>query len=86
MKQKNPYKRLLDDIKDWCRQVQHRHSREMFIYPKDRLGEVWSLVDLYERVAAAEQLGYDVHIVADSTRGLVTRYIKKVPPTPYAWQ
>ena len=45
----------------------------------------WKLLDLYERTKAAEQLGYDVQIVAGDD-GLSVYYKKKVPDVPCAWQ
>lgn len=85
MKQKNPYQRLLDDIKEWCQKIRLRHEVVMWFYPKDRLDEGWALRDLYERTRAAEQLEYEIIIVADD-RGLHVRYRKKLPAIPYAWE
>ncbi len=85
MKQKNPYQRLLDEIKDWCRKVKYRHEKTMWLYPKNRLDEGWALRDLYERTQAAQQLGYDVQLVA-SDDGLSVRYKKQVPSVPYSWE
>lgn len=84
-KRKNPYTRLLDEIKDWCNKVRYRHQVSMWFYPKDRLIEGWSLNDLYERTKAAEQLGYDVVVVAND-KGLSVTYVKKVPEVPYRWR
>lgn len=84
MKTKNPYLRLLDDIKDWCHRVKYRHEKDMRSYPKSKLAEGWRLDDLYERTKAAEQLGYDVQLVAHDN-GLTVRYKKKVPDVPYSW-
>lgn len=85
MKPKNPYQRLLDDIKEWCRKVKYRHEKTMWLYPKNRLDEGWALRDLYERTQAAQQLGYDVQIVA-TDEGLSVRYKKQVPSVPNSWE
>ncbi len=84
-KPKTPYQRLLDDIKEWTRKVRFRHEKVMWNYPKGRLKEGWSLNDLWERVAAAEQLGYDVQLVANDD-GLRVYYRKRVPDVPYSWR
>lgn len=84
-KRKNPYQMLLEDIKDWCRKVKFRNEKVMWVYPKGRLNQGWPLGDLYERVKAAEQLGYDVILIAND-EGLSVRYRKQVPSIPYSWQ
>lgn len=76
-------KTLLDQIETWWQEV---HLREkititMWMYPKDKLNEGWSLHDLYERTKAAEQLGYDVQLVA-TDQGLSVCYKKKIPNIP----
>ena len=84
-KPKTPYQRLLDDIKDFCSKVRFRHEAGLFWYRKDKLRAGHSLDDLYERVAAAEQLGYEVYLVAKDD-GLHARYRKKAPEVPYGWR
>lgn len=81
----NPYQRLLKEVKQWAFKAKHRHVVSMFMYPKARLAEGWSMVDAYERTKAAEQLGYDVRLVA-ADDGLRVQYIKRVPDLPYEWQ
>ena len=49
----NPYQRLLDKIVSFCNSLKYKHSKIMFIYPKDQLNTNWSMPQLYERVAAA---------------------------------
>lgn len=85
MKKKNPYQRLLEDIKEWCLNVRSRHEVIMWLYPKNRLNEGWTLHELYERTRAAEQLGYEIYVTADD-RGLHVLYRKKLPTVPYAWE
>lgn len=81
-KPKSPYQRLLEDTRDWARKVMYRHSVGMWTYPKAKLTEGYRLDDLYERVQAAEQLGYEVVVVANET-GLFVRYVKKIPKPPH---
>lgn len=85
VKPKTPYQHLLEDIQDWARTVAYRHEVLMWRYPKARLTEGWTLNELYERVTAAEQLGYDVQLRADDD-GLLVYYKKKVPDVPYNWK
>lgn len=60
-----------------------RFPRRIFMwrYPKNRLGEGWSLTDLAERVQAADQLGFDVQI-KHADDGLSVYYVARfVEPT-----
>jgi hypothetical protein len=77
-----PYQRLLDDFREYAGKVECRRRKPMFFIPKNRLSEGWRVDDIYERTAAAEQLGYDVILIADLD-GLRIRYIEKVPPKPW---
>jgi len=65
----NPYQRLLDKVVSFCDSLKNRHLRIMFIYPKEELNTNWGILQLYERVVAADQLGYDVKLKA-TTEGL----------------
>ena len=80
----NPYQRLLDKIVSFCDSLKYRHSKIMFIYPKDQLNINWSIPQLYERVATADQLGYDVKLKA-TTEGLEFWYEKRVE-IPIEWK
>lgn len=82
-KPKNPYQRLLDDVKKFACSVKYAHRKVMWVYPKGRLKEGWKLDDLYERAKAADQLGYDVRIVAGDD-GLRVEYVKRAD-VPYSW-
>jgi hypothetical protein len=84
-KRKNPYVMLLDEIKEHCRKIRFRHTKAMFWYRKEALATGFRLDDLYQRVQAAEQLGYDVVLKAEDD-GLHVQYVKKVPQTPYSWE
>jgi len=80
----NPYQRLLDKIVSFCNSLRHRHSKIMFTYTKELLNNDWSMPQLYERVAAADQLGYDVKLKA-TTEGLEFWYEKRVE-IPIEWK
>ncbi len=87
MKRLNPYTRLLYAIKDHLSKIKHRHTKVMWVYPiKSIEGQSsWTLNDLYERTMAADQLGYDVKIVANKD-GLKVLYEKKMPEIPCQWR
>ena len=84
-KRLNPYQRLLNQIKDFLRDdVKYRHKKLMWRYSKKSLNNGWDLSQVYERVQAAEQLGYDVQLIANGS-GLEVHYIKKIN-IPYGWE
>jgi len=85
MSRVNPYIALLTDIKEYCWKVMYPKTIDMWHYPKKRLDEGWTLADLYERTAAAEQLGYDV-ILKATDEGLEVKYQTKRPETPWQWK
>lgn len=78
----SPYQRLMDRFKEFANKIEYREKITMWVYPKNKLTESWSLKDLYERVAAAEQLNYDVQLLA-TDGGLEVKYIKKIPKRPW---
>jgi hypothetical protein len=80
MKQKpvNPYTRLANEICKWMDSAfDARHTRTMWVFPKSKLSDGWSLVETWERTAAAAQLGYEVHLEA-TDEGLHVIYKKKL--------
>jgi len=81
-KPKTPYQRLMEQFCQWANECTHRGRVDMWRYPKDKLGERWTLGDLWERTAAAEQLGYDVQLSANKD-GLLVQYVKKLPKRPW---
>jgi hypothetical protein len=81
----NPYTRLKEIGTEWANKIRFRDQRGMWFYPKKRLHEGWSLDDLYERVSAAEQLGYVVELKATED-GLEVVYLKELPPTPFEFR
>ena len=78
----NPYSRLKAEFQAYCNKVENRRRRKMWHYPKPQLNNGWSLSSLNERVAAAEQLGYEVHLTSDQ-EGLQVIYVEKTPPRPW---
>lgn len=78
----SPYERLMDSFTKFANDVEYRKRITMWVYPKNKLTESWPLKDLYERVAAAEQLGYDVQLLA-TDGGLEVKYTSKAPKRPY---
>jgi hypothetical protein len=84
-KRENPYQMLMNEIISFCEKVKYRHTVTMFSIQKEKLGEVWSLKEISDRVQAAEQLGYDV--VLKMYQGYLNiNYVKKIPDTPIQWQ
>lgn len=84
MKRANPYTTLRDECAVWISRALNRRRTIMWRYPKGRLGERWTLTDLYERVAAAKQLGYSVELEA-ADDGLNVWYVKKLDESTIPW-
>lgn len=78
----SPYVRLVRIFKQWLLSVDHPHTKMMWRYPKDKLGQGWSILDLYERVQAADQLGYRVEVRAAES-GLEVYYVKRPNEKPW---
>lgn len=79
-----PYQRLLEEAQQFASDVENPHTRLMWVYPKDKLSTGWNLADLAERVAAANQLGYDVKLV-NHEGALQVFYVKKMPSRPWSF-
>ena len=78
----SPYTRLLRKLSGWVGACLTRKRVGMWHYPKDKLSHAtYELLGLWERVAAAEQLGWDVHLLARPD-GLHVEYVERVPPCP----
>jgi len=86
MKTVNPYNRLLDEIKRWVFNFKNRRSVTMFHWPKEKMKPEtgWRLDDVYQRVLAADALGYEVVFTANE-RGMEASYRKK-PKIPWQWE
>lgn len=79
----SPYTRLKKIASEWAVKALYPHARPMWCYPRNKLeSKSWCLAALYERTAAAEQLGYDVKLKATDS-GLEVKYVKKVPELPW---
>lgn len=80
MSKPTPYQRLRANVDEYVRKVSNPRRIGMWTYPKTRINEAWTLGDLYERVRAADQLGYDVQLIANDA-GLLVQYVQKRPST-----
>ncbi len=83
MSRETPYSRLLTAARQFDLRVRNPKRIGMFFYPAAKLSEGWSLVDLNERVKAAEQLGFDVRLVAKED-GLHVQYVKRPDEIEYS--
>lgn len=81
----NPYQALMEEIKKFCHKVMYPKTKPMWTYPKKDLNTTWNIKDLYERTAAAEQLGWDV-ILKATDNGLEVKYQEKRPEVSYKWK
>ena len=84
---KTPYQMLLNDVREFCRKLQARHNRALSYCDKERLiaDDRWCLRDIYEKTFAAQDLGYEVHLVANE-KGLHFKYVENVPDIPWKWK
>lgn len=72
----NPYQRLLGVARQYACDVKHCTRKTMFAIKKDDLSAGYSMRDVYERTKAADQLGYDVVVIAGDE--LTFQYRKRV--------
>lgn len=79
-----PYERLRRECVSWAFSVVFPKQRAMFILPKGRLREGWSLDDVAERVAAAKTLGWRVEMVVADNGDLRMEYVKQPEGAPLA--
>ena len=80
-----PYQRLLDAAQKYAYLVAYPQTRLLWTYEKADKGAAFKLSDLAERVAAAEQLGYDVKLV-NKDGDLQVFYVKKMPARPWEFK
>ena len=80
-----PYQRLLDAAQKYAYLVEYPQTWFMWAYKKADMGAAFKLSDLAERVAAAEQLGYDVKLV-NKDGDLQVFYVKKMPSRPWEFK
>lgn len=79
-----PYARLLTAFRKFFDEVRYPRTRLMWKYPKDRLAEGWNLEHLSQRVAAAEQLGFEV--VMKNTNGDLEVLYRTKRPDDKPWE
>lgn len=77
-----PYQRLLQTFREYVNAVEYPHRKSMWTYPMAKLEGGWDLSELRQRVAAAEQLGYETMLEATDD-GLRVMYRKKRPEAPW---
>ena len=80
----NPYTRLLGEIREFCSKLKYSHNTTMLKYPLNKLDSGWKLSEVYQRVSAADQLGYEVLLEANDY-GLRVYYRKKMN-IPMKWR
>lgn len=76
-KRKNPYQMLLEEARKFARNLKCAKRSSMFLIPRKRLGESWTLDDVAERTLAADQLGYDVLVIV-TDKDLLFEYRKRI--------
>lgn len=83
---KNPYTKLLNDIRKFCSKLKHARRTPMFYFSKDTLKphNSWRLDDVYQRALAAKELGHEVILEADEN-GLHIKY-REQTPVPYLFE
>lgn len=84
MKPVNPYSRLLQEIRTFVLNLRNRKTVTMWRYPKEKLQQGWSLTDLWDRVSAANQIGWEVIIEAGDD-GLTVKYRSPEPKPECDW-
>jgi len=80
----NPYTRLKKICKDYAMKVDYPRKISMYYWSKNKLNKQTGYVldDVYQRVLAADALGYEVHIFADGD-GMAFKYVEKRPQRPW---
>lgn len=85
MKQKpiTPYARLLETCRRWANSARYPIRKPMFTYANaSETDRSFTIADLYQRTAAADQLGYDVLVQCEG-KNLVVTYRARVPELPW---
>lgn len=77
-KRLNPYQYLLNEVRDLLTAIKYRKTKNMLFYAAKELNRGYDLSQIKERIAAADQLGYDVQVIIVDG-GLQFFYIKKMP-------
>jgi hypothetical protein len=82
MTKETPYTRLLAAVRAYRSGVAYPDRKVMWHYPKGNLGSNWQLDGLYERVAAADLLGFDTKLKA-TDEGLTVEFVKRPADIEY---
>lgn len=81
----SPYNNLLQTAKNFIYRAQFRKTKLMFD-DMQKTGN-YTLDDVYERMMAADQLGYETLIIPDAKRGYFKIiYKEKFPEVPYIFK
>lgn len=78
----NPYTALRDECRKWARCVLNPEMRGMWTFNAEDMKGGCSLIELRERVAAADQLGWDVRLRAQPNGDLFVQYVKRPSSVP----
>lgn len=81
-----PYARLQSECRQWAFEVANPARRTMFVVPKAKLREGWTLDDVAQRVQAAKTLGWRVELVTNNAGDLLMQYVENPPAAPWAIQ
>ena len=82
----SPYQRLQREARQWVFAVLHPRRVLMFVLDKAKVRgrTTWALDDVYERVAAAEALGWDVRLTIQASDGaLRMEYVQRPASAPW---
>lgn len=79
----NPYTDLVTRVEAFFNKLRYAHTVGMWQWKKDDMGD-GSIAELYHRTLAAQQLGYEVTLLADDS-GLHVQYRKKVTIPANIW-
>lgn len=82
----NPYDRLLGDVRRYLSDVRSPTRKRLWVYPKEELNKraVFALLDLWERTAAADLLGFDTALKS-TDEGLVVEFRKRPDESKLPW-
>ncbi len=81
MSNENPYTRLKRACLKWAQSVYSPEKKLLWLYKKSDFDKQVNLYFLYERVGAADDLGYDVRLESRSD-GLQVVYVKRPDQPP----
>ena len=84
MKRKNPYTTLLELFRSYVIKIKNRKDIHSFYYGIDKVKEKerYLLDDLFYKIQAANELGYDTVLKATNL-GIEVHFVGKLPEPPY---